>query len=78
MTIRSIQFNRPIPPMHTKTPSAPTPLIPQPNEGQTYIRVNAALIADAAQSFSPGSLILKPHQISDNHSWQIHAVGSSD
>ena len=75
MTIRSIQSNRSIQPMHTKPPSVPTPLIPQPNEGQTYIRVNAALIADAAQSFSPGSLILKSHQISDNHSWQIHAVG---
>ena len=64
-----------IQPMHTKTPSAPTPLIPQPNEGQTFIRVNAALIADATQSFSPGSLILKPHLKSGNDSWQIHAVG---
>lgn len=54
------------------SPSAPQALIPAPNEGQTFIRINAALIADAHIAHSPGSLVLE----ANNTHWKIHAVGS--
>ncbi len=59
---------------HTNPPSAPQPLIPPPNEGQTFIRINAALIADAHIAHQPGSLVLQ----ADNDQWKIHAVGSPE
>lgn len=58
----------------TNPPSAPQPLIPAPNEGQTFIRINAALIADANIAHAPGSLVLE----AENTQWKIHAVGSPE
>lgn len=59
---------------HAIQPSAPQALIPAPNEDQTFIRINAALIADANIAHEPGSLVLE----ADNSHWKIHAVGSPD
>ncbi|MBL4808485.1 MAG: amidohydrolase family protein [Phycisphaerales bacterium] len=53
------------------TISKPTPLLPSPTPKSTFTRINTPLIADANQSFAPGSLILAPQ----NSTWKIHAIG---
>ena len=60
------------------TPVAPQTLLPAPTSDQPAahgsVRINAALIADANQSHSPGSLLLTPV----DGSWQVTAIGSPD
>ncbi len=50
----------------------PSSRIAAPTSDRSAIRINAALIADANQSFAPGSLVLTKQ----NQRWQVHAVGS--
>ncbi len=60
------------------TPHAPQTLLPAPTSNQptvpSPVRVNAALVADANQSHSPGSLLLTPV----DGSWKVAAIGSPD
>ena len=50
----------------------PAPRIPAPTSDRSSIRINAALIADANQSFAPASLVL----VSDKNRWTVHAIGT--
>jgi aminodeoxyfutalosine deaminase len=57
---------------HSITPPTTTIQAPNLDPRSPFIRINAALIADANQSFSPSSIVLK----ADNNTWQIHAIST--
>ncbi len=57
---------------HSITPPTATIQPPNLDPRSPFIRINAALIADATQSFSPGSLVLK----ADNNQWIVHAINT--